>query len=89
MNQQIAAKPLANNLLENATYDPGNLFNAIKTKFQLKNDAALSGKLAVSAPVISKVRRKKMPISDALLVRMHDVTGMQISEIRQLMGVSQ
>ncbi len=89
MNHQIAPKPFSNNLLEIPTYDPANLLNAIKQKYELKNDAALSSHLAVSAPVISKVRRRHLPVSDALLIRIHDVTEMPIKELRRLMGVLQ
>ncbi|MBI1890379.1 MAG: hypothetical protein HYS18_07030 [Burkholderiales bacterium] len=51
-----------------------------------QNDAALSRKLEVAPPVISKIRHRRLPIGASLLIRMHEVTGMSIRELRDLMG---
>lgn len=67
-------------------YDPDRLLEALIERMNLKNDAALSRALAVSPPVISKIRHRRLPVTGSLLVRMHEVTDLSIQELRQLMG---
>lgn len=67
-------------------YNPNRLLDAIIEVVGLKNDAALSRALAVEAPVISKIRHKKLPIGGTLLIRMHEVSHLSIKELRSLMG---
>lgn len=69
-----------------STYNPNNLLDALIGKMQLKNDAALSRALEVAPPVISKIRHHRLPVGASLLIRMHDVTGMSIRDLRGLMG---
>lgn len=68
------------------TYDPDRLLEALIERMNLKNDAALSRALAVSPPVISKIRHRRLPVTGSLLIRMHEVTNMSIQELRQIMG---
>lgn len=74
----------ASSSLEN--YDPDHLLNILRTKMQLKNDAALSRTLEVAPPIISKIRHRRLPVGASLLIRMHEVTGLSISDLRALMG---
>ena len=67
-------------------YDPDHLLVALLEKLHLKNDAALSRALEVSPPIISKIRHRKLPIGASLLIRMHEVTGLSIEDLRLLMG---
>lgn len=69
-----------------AEYDPNYLFDVIVAKLDLKNDASLARALEVTAPVISKIRHFRMPPSASLLIRIHEVTGMQMRELQDLMG---
>jgi transcriptional regulator with XRE-family HTH domain len=50
----------------------------------LKNDAALSSKLGVAPPVISKIRNDSLPVGPALLIKIHDAFDMPIKAIRAL-----
>jgi hypothetical protein len=67
-------------------YNPNFLLDALLDTLNLKNDAALSRKLDISAPIICKIRRGYLPISASVLIRIHEETGMQINELRGLMG---
>lgn len=67
-------------------YNPNHLLDTLLGKMQLKNDAALSRMLEIAPPVISKVRHYRMPIGASLLIRMHEVTGLSIRDLRDLMG---
>ncbi|RJG01912.1 hypothetical protein [Noviherbaspirillum sedimenti] len=68
------------------SYNPNHLLDFLLEKMALKNDAALSRKLEVAPPVISKIRHRRLPIGASLLIRMHEVTGMTIRDLRDLMG---
>ena len=67
-------------------YDPDNLLGSLIKRLNLKNDAALSRALEVAPPVISKIRHRRLPVGASLLIRMHEVTNLSISELRELMG---
>lgn len=68
------------------TYDPGHLLDALIEKLQLKNDAGLSRRLGVHAPLISKMRHRRLPVGSAILIRMHEESDLTISELRALLG---
>ncbi|CAN5223106.1 hypothetical protein BH11PSE11_BH11PSE11_24410 [soil metagenome] len=69
-----------------SNYDPDNLLDALRKNLGAKNDAALSSALAVAPPIISKIRHHRLPVSGSILIRMHEVTNLSISELRNLMG---
>ena len=72
-------------LPEGAEYDPNRVLDAVISKLKLKNDAALSRVLEVAPPVISKIRHNVLPIGATILLRMHEVSDLTISELRPLM----
>lgn len=67
-------------------YDINNLLDTIQDALNLKNDAALARALEVAPPVISKIRHNRLPIGASLLIRMHELTRLEIRELRNLMG---
>jgi hypothetical protein len=71
--------------------DPNILLDALIEKLKLKNDAALSRLLEVAPPVISKLRHGALPIGPTMLIRMHEVSDLNIRDMRALMlkGVEQ
>src|ERR1700687_2843678 len=78
MNHQVRS--------EHAEYNPNHMLESLINQLQLKNDAALSRALEVSPPVISKIRHRRLPVSASLLIRMHEVCGLSIRDLRHLMG---
>jgi hypothetical protein len=76
----------ATDTLEIRDYNPDRLLDALLENFRLKNDAALCRMLEVAPAVVSKVRHRRLPVSAALLIRMHEVTSLEITELRYLMG---
>jgi hypothetical protein len=52
---------------------------------KLKSDAALATAFGTTAPVISKVRNGRAPISDALIVCAHEATGLSIHELKSFL----
>lgn len=75
-----------NDLRDNEHYNPGRLLDTVIERFGLKNDAALCRKLCVAPPLISKIRNRRVPLGDNMLVLLHEETGLSISELRSLMG---
>lgn len=57
-----------------------------RTKLNLKNNAELSRVIGVRAPLISKLRHGKTPISAALLIEFHEKTGISIAELKRITG---
>lgn len=47
-----------------------------------KNDAALSRALDVAPPVISKIRHARLPVGATLVVKIHEITGMAVADIK-------
>lgn len=70
----------------NPHYSPAKLLDVLEWRLGLKNDAALSRALEVDPAIISKVRSRRLHVSASLLIRMHEVSGMGIRELRTLMG---
>ena len=68
------------------TYNPDNLIDALIERLELKNDAALARLLEIAPPILSKIRHRRLPVGAALLIRMHEVSGLPVRELRNLMG---
>ena len=79
--------PLTENHLDNPAYTPERLLDAMHARLGLKNDAAVARLLELPPAVVSKLRRKQASITAAILIRMHDVTGWSISDIRATLGL--
>jgi len=58
------------------------LLDHIITANNLKNDAALAKALKVAPPVISKVRHGKLPLGAAMIIYLHEFSGLSVKEIK-------
>lgn len=67
-------------------YNPDRLLDVLIINFRVKNDSALARMLDVSPPTISKIRRRRTPVGASLLIRIHEVCGLEIGDLRCLMG---
>lgn len=67
-------------------YNPDRLFNVLIMNFHVKNDTALARMLEVSPPMISKIRHRKKALGASLLIRIHEVCGLEIGELQCLIG---
>lgn len=92
LHQHIAADllyigPRQQSLRANAStlFSPAKLFDGLISYLGLKNDAALSRALEISAPQISKMRHRTLPVSAAALIQMHEVSGLSIRDLRAMM----
>ena len=69
-----------------AKFKQCDLLDALIKQLGVKNDAELSRALELAAPLISKLRSQALSVSAFVLIRMHEVSGLSIVELRGLMG---
>lgn len=67
-------------------YDPNKLIDALRVRLDLKNDALLSHALKLSPLLLSKIRHYALPVGGSILIRMQEVSGLSVRELRELMG---
>lgn len=60
------------------------LLDELIARFNVKNDRHLAKELGISTPVISRVRNGKSAVSAEFIIRIHEVYGMPIAEIKAL-----
>lgn len=66
-------------------YDPNGLIDALRLRLGAKNDASLARRLQVGREVISKIRHGRRRIGAGLLLRMHEITGLSVADLRDLL----
>lgn len=71
---------------EDVTKDPNILLARLLEVLKLRNDAALSRALEVAPSIISKVRNRRKSVGAPLLIRMHEVSGLSIADLRALLS---
>lgn len=67
-------------------YAPELLLQKLALELKLESDLQIAQRLDVDPALISRVRRKRLPIGGVLLVRIHEITGWPTREIRHLYG---
>lgn len=60
------------------------LLDELIARFNVKNDRQLAKALGISTPVVSRIRNKKSAVSADIIIRIHEVYGMPIAEIKAL-----
>ena len=61
------------------------LLDELQSRFDIKNDRQLAAKLNLSTPVISRIRNGKSAVSSDVIIRIHEVLGLSIAEIKGLL----
>lgn len=70
--------------LQDPNYTPRRFLQSLIVSLNLKNDAALSRRLGVAPPVISKIRNRRLPIGASILISAHEESGLSIKELKLL-----
>ena len=60
------------------------LLDELQNRFEIPNDRQLASKLGLSTPVISRIRTGKSGVSADVMIRIHEVLGLPIAEIKEL-----
>jgi plasmid maintenance system antidote protein VapI len=63
---------------------PHPLIDAVLKRQKIATDAALANAINVAPPVLSKVRKGKLPVGPSLILRLHETFDMPVKEIRAL-----
>lgn len=71
---------------ETVTLNVEKLLSEVRRRAAVRNNARLAAKIEVSPATISKVLSRKLPMNASLLLRLHEVSGLSISEMREMMG---
>jgi hypothetical protein len=67
-------------------YDPDHLLNTFKHNLKLPDDAALCHRLDMAPSVLQSIRSRTMPLGAWLLMRMSEVSELDVAQLRALMG---
>jgi transcriptional regulator with XRE-family HTH domain len=67
-------------------YDPSRLIQELKQVLSAKNDSELARILDITHPLLSKIRNGKQPVTGAVLLRIHEVSGLSIRQLRDMLG---
>jgi antitoxin HigA-1 len=71
---------------ENPHYDPETLLDTLQRVLGAKNDRQLASRLYVQPSQICKIRKRRVAVAPALLISMHEETGLSLRQLRALMG---
>lgn len=61
------------------------LLDIVKDRFSLKTDSALASILEIGAPEISKLRTGVKRLPDGALIKIHELLGIEVMEIRAIL----
>ncbi len=70
------------------TSSENQILDMVLAHTELLNDAQLSKVLHVLPPVISKLRHGKLPLSGGFLLRIQDITGISVEDLRAAGGLA-
>jgi hypothetical protein len=72
--------------LQRSDYDPDAFIDwLVRDIYDVKNDRALARKLEMTQSVISKIRHRKIPVGDSILIAVHEYSGMRTMDIKKRM----
>lgn len=67
-------------------YSPARLLDWTKIRLGLRTDLELAMRLGVHKVAISQIRSRTIPLGAALLLSIHEESGLPTRELRKLMG---
>lgn len=69
-----------------ATYNPNHLLDALMQHLGISSDGALSRRLKIARQVIANIRRGTVPVCASMLLWMQEASGIDVNELRRLLG---
>lgn len=67
-------------------YDPNHLLDTLMQHFGISSDGALARRLKIARGVLMRIRAGTVPICASMLLWMQESTGIDVAELRRLMG---
>lgn len=78
---------MSKKLLNIEQYQPEELVEFLLDHFHVRTDAALSRVLGIASPYLCRIRKKKFAINGDMLVRIYDISGIDIDRLREIAGI--
>lgn len=72
--------------LDYQAYDPEHFVDSILDRLGLGTDTALAQALQVTPSLIDDIRCMRMPVDAAMLIWIHELTGIDIGGLRNILG---
>jgi plasmid maintenance system antidote protein VapI len=66
-------------------YDPGLFLDRLLSQLHLADDSQLARTLKMNKKVLISIRERRQPISGSMLMRMQEVTGLTVEELRHML----
>jgi hypothetical protein len=85
MQSAMKMKPAAKEAAR-VSYDPNRLLDTLMQHLGIHNDGALSRRLKIATEVIGNIRKGSVPVCASMLLWMQEATGIDVAELRRLMG---
>lgn len=79
--------PLGLDAMKIPTYTPNRLLDIMQERFGYRSDAKLARAIGVTPVMMSKIRNKKVGVSNTVLLAMHERLGVPIAELKHLAGI--
>lgn len=73
-------------VIPHGNFDPAHMLDHLRYRFRLTTDASLCRMLDVTPPLLSKIRHRKRSVCAGLIIRIHEVTGIRVHDLRVMMG---
>jgi hypothetical protein len=73
-------------VISHGGFDPAHMLDHLRYRLRLKNDASLCRLLEITPPLLSTVRHRKRSVCPGLIIRIHEVTGIRVHDLRAMMG---
>lgn len=73
-------------IIQLGAYNPARMLNCLRVRFRLDSDAELSRTLGLAPAMLSKIRHRRQAVGAAFILRVHDVTGVPVQDLRRMMG---
>jgi hypothetical protein len=87
---QAPKKPLRRTAVTRSSTVPSTqaprLLDTLRKKLQLKSDAELARLLDLTTSLTSRIRNGHLPVGASVLLRMHEISGLSIAELKSLLG---
>lgn len=68
------------------TYDPSRLFDVLLRRLRLTSDEMLCHVLGIAPFLLARIRKNDYPVVPELLLRINEVSGINVRELRCIMG---
>ncbi len=71
---------------EAVDYSPAHLLNELRRIMKAKTDRELADLLEINSSILSKIRHNRLSVGGAILIRMHEVSGLSTTQLRHVLG---